>query len=229
MNGGWVGKNGTQMSRMETDSSAFDEKGRITLGLLNAVEGDASASQRKIAKDLGIALGLTNAYLKRCVKKGWIKVSQAPANRYAYYLTPKGFSEKSRLTAFYLSQSFRFFRRARTEGDLLFGHCEQQGWTRVILYGLSDLTEIMSLCARDSKVTLVGIVDDKADEQHFAGLDVRRELSAFGAVDAVIICRIDDPQGAYDFVRSRFPSERVLAPAFFHVSDRPVRSEAGSS
>ena len=211
------------MQQTESEAPVFDEQGRITLGLLNAVDGNASVSQRTIAKDLGIALGLTNAYLKRCVKKGWIKVRQVPANRYAYYLTPKGFSEKSRLTAFYLSQSFRFFRDARAEGDRLFERCAQAGWTRVVLFGNGDLAEIMSLCARDSDVTLLGIIDDQAEDGHLAGLPVRTELDAFGPVDAVIICRIEAPQAAYDFVRDRLPGERVLAPAFFYVSDRPVR------
>ena len=70
---------------------------RIVLSLLNSVD-DGAQSQRRIAEELGIALGLVNAYLKRCVKKGLVKVSQAPARRYAYYLTPQGFAEKSRLT-----------------------------------------------------------------------------------------------------------------------------------
>ena len=73
-----------------------------------------------MAGDLGIALGLANAYLKRCVKKGLIKVSQVPANRYAYYLTPKGFAEKSRLTAEYLSVSFNLFRDTRAQFTDLF-------------------------------------------------------------------------------------------------------------
>ena len=77
------------------DSSGEDE--RIVLNLLNSVD-DGAQSQRRIAEELGIALGLVNAYLKRCIKKGLVKVSQAPARRYAYYLTPEGFAEKSRLT-----------------------------------------------------------------------------------------------------------------------------------
>src|SRR3546814_3869106 len=68
---------------------------RITLGLLNAGDGDRAVTQRGIAADLGIAVGLVNAYLKRCVNKGLIKVQQLPKRRYAYYLTPKGFAEKS--------------------------------------------------------------------------------------------------------------------------------------
>ena len=76
----------------------------ITLGVLNAVEENSRVTQRDVAKNVGIALGLTNAYLKRCIKKGLIKVQQVPANRYAYYLTPQGFAEKSRLTGEYLAQ-----------------------------------------------------------------------------------------------------------------------------
>src|SRR5436190_22361295 len=94
-----------------TISNDGDEE-RIVLHLLNSVD-DGAQSQRRIAEELGIALGLVNAYLKRCVKKGFVKVSQAPARRYAYYLTPNGFAEKSRLTVQYLSDSFAFFRQAK--------------------------------------------------------------------------------------------------------------------
>ena len=92
-----------------------DEQADITLGLLNAVHENSNVTQRTVATELGVALGLVNTYIKRCVKKGYIKVRQAPANRYAYYLTPAGFAEKSRLTAQYLSHSFTFFRRARQQ------------------------------------------------------------------------------------------------------------------
>ena len=74
------------------------EDARIVLGLLESVERDGAQSQRRIAADLGIALGLVNAYVKRCVRKGLLKVSEAPARRYVYYLTPQGFAEKSKLT-----------------------------------------------------------------------------------------------------------------------------------
>ena len=91
------------------------ENERIVLGLLSSVESDGARSQRHIAAELGVALGLVNAYLKRCVKKGLVKVSDVPARRYAYYLTPQGFAEKSRLTVRYLSDSFSFFRLAKSD------------------------------------------------------------------------------------------------------------------
>src|SRR3984893_6520862 len=91
------------------------ENERIVLELLTSVEQDGDRSQRHIAAELGIALGLVNAYLKRCVKKGLVKVRDAPARRYAYYLTPHGFAEKSRLTVQYLTDSFSFFRLAKAD------------------------------------------------------------------------------------------------------------------
>src|SRR6476619_2291915 len=118
------------------------ENGRIVLGLLESVERDGAKSQRKLASELGIALGLVNAYLKRCVKKGLVKVAQAPPRRYAYYLTPQGFAEKSRLTIEYLTTSFSFFRRARADCANTLANAQQNGWSRIALAGASDLAEI---------------------------------------------------------------------------------------
>src|SRR5580693_9500152 len=122
------------------------EDERIVLGLLNSVDHDGDRSQRRIAAELGIALGLVNAYLKRCVKKGLVKVHDAPARRYAYYLTPQGFAEKSRLTVEYLSTSFSFFRLAKGDCARVFEEAAALGFGRLVLAGKSDLAEIAILC-----------------------------------------------------------------------------------
>ena len=132
---------------------------RIVLGLLESVERDGAQSQRKLAAELGIALGLVNAYLKRCVAKGLVKVRNVPTRRYAYYLTPKGFAEKSRLTVDYLTSSFAFFRRARADCSALLGEARARGWQRIALLGISDLAEIAAICALESGVTIAAAVD----------------------------------------------------------------------
>src|SRR6516165_9575174 len=137
-------------------STAEDEDNqRIMLGLLRSVERDGGQSQRRLAAELGIALGLVNAYLKRCIKKGLVKVSQAPARRYAYYLTPQGFAEKSRLTVEYLSDSFSFFRQARTDCAELFVTARARGFERVVIAGKSDLAQIARICALDAGIDIV--------------------------------------------------------------------------
>ena len=65
-----------------TQGDEGPDNSRIVLGLLHSVERDGGQSQRRLGSELGIALGLVNAYLKRCVKKGLIKVGHAPARRY---------------------------------------------------------------------------------------------------------------------------------------------------
>ena len=207
----------------------MDNEAKITLGLLNMVHDDSQASQRSMASDLGIALGLANAYLKRAVKKGLIKVSQAPANRYAYYLTPKGFTEKSRLTAEFLSQSFNLFRHARLESAKFLGQCQDQGWRRVALYGLGDLTEIFTLSARDFSIELVAVINGKAGVTEFAGLPVLRTIPSLDDVDAIIICDITDPQAAYDKASRKFPTERILVPKFLGVSKNFGTGKGGAS
>jgi DNA-binding MarR family transcriptional regulator len=213
--------------KIETSSSDLDNEAKITLGLLNMVHDDSSTSQRSMAGDLGIALGLANAYLKRCVKKGLIKVSQAPANRYAYYLTPKGFSEKSRLTAEFLSQSFNLFRRARSDSAELFNLCLNRDWNRIALYGISDLTEIVALSAKDFPIELIAVVDKPSGATNFAGLPVVAEIPNVDDIDAVVICAIIDAQTVYDDACAHFPSERVLFYEFLGVSKASKIQEEG--
>src|SRR6201993_3122886 len=146
-------------------SLLMDENGadRIVLGLLNSVESDGARSQRRIAAELGIALGLVNAYLKRCVKKGLVKVHDAPARRYAYYLTPQGFAEKSRLTVQYLSDSFSFFRLAKSDCARVLDQAKGRGFSRVVLAGQSDLAEVAILCAVEAGVAIVALVDPASE------------------------------------------------------------------
>ena len=202
----------------------MDNEAKITLGLLNAVNDDAQASQRSMAGRLGIALGLANTYIKRCVKKGLIKISHAPANRYAYYLTPQGFSEKSRLTAEFFSQSLNLFRQARISGNELLRVCQVRGWHRVALFGASDLAEILTLSARNFEIDLVCVITEFPNTPEFAGLPL---ISAaefdLNEIDAVIMCEVSNPQASFDKLVEILPPERVLAPDLLGVtSDKGV-------
>ena len=115
----------------------------ITLDVLNAVEENHNLTQRVVAKDLGVALGLVNSYLKRCIKKGYVKIRHAPANRYSYYLTPAGFSEKSRLTAESLSSSIKIFRNARQDCARILQYCDELGHLRVVIAAATDLAAVI--------------------------------------------------------------------------------------
>ena len=192
----------------------------ITLGVLSAIQDSSEVTQRSVARELGIALGLANAYLKRCVKKGLIKVAQVPSNRYAYYLTPRGFSEKSKLTAEYLSQSFLFFRLARGQCEVLFADCAERGWRRVVLAGASDLGEIATLCAREHNVEVIGFFEAGSNRSNCAGLPVFPDAAGLHDADAVIVTDLADPQGTFEALRARLPAGRVLHPKLLRIADQ---------
>jgi len=197
-----------------TPQGTTGQETEITLGVLDAVDQNAQMTQRSVASELGIALGLTNAYLKRCMRKGLIKVKQIPPNRYLYYLTPKGFAEKSRLTAEYLGSSFTFFRRARAQLEAALATCREKGWRRVALYGQSELAEIGALC-NSEHLDLVVVARDAG--KRVAGLAAFPDLASAGAVDAVIVTDLARPQSAYAEVEALVPAERILTPALLRI------------
>ena len=215
------------------DRSLFEdgdgENDRIVLSLLHSVEQDGARSQRHFAAELGIALGLVNAYLNRCIKKGLVKARQAPARRYAYYLTPKGFAEKSRLTVEYLSSSFGFFRQAKADCSMAFQIAQQQKFHHLALLGVSDLAEIASICAIESNIKLVAVVDPTSELGNFIGLPVVRDFRSLeGKIDAVMVTALTTSPALKKLLEQatdKFGPHGVLTPKF--VGLRP-RKAAGA-
>ena len=197
-----------------------DSEANITLELLKSVEVNSQLTQRSAANELGIALGLVNTYLKRCVRKGLIKIRQAPKNRYAYYLTPQGLTEKSRLTAEFLSQSLNLFRQARADYADLMRICVGSGWRRVAIYGLTDLTEVAIMCSTQFNINFAYIYEEVKNEKDFMGIKVVNDLkTAEGPdIDAFIFAKLDGAQEAYDNFVCDLPTQRILTPKLLEIS-----------
>ena len=198
----------------EASEYKYSEDDRILLGILESVERGSNHSQRRLASELGIALGLVNAYLKRCVRKGLMKVSTAPRRRYAYYLTPQGFAEKSRLTAQYFAYSFTLFRHAKSDCVAVFGQARANGYTRVVLAGVSDVAEIAMICALESGVQIVAVVDAASSLTRFVGVPVARSFEEVGEpFDAVIVSDLERAKETIASAIELFGPSRVLVPA----------------
>jgi hypothetical protein len=198
------------------------ENERIVLGLLSSVETDGARSQRRIAAELGVALGLVNAYLRRCVKKGLVKVHDVPARRYAYYLTPQGFVEKSRLTVQYLSDSFSFFRKAKDDCTGALEQAKESGFSRLVLAGKSDLAEVAILCAVETGMSVIAIVDAGSEGSRFVGVEVFGSYSHVkGGFDAIIVTDVAHTQTSYERAVEAAGSDRVLVPALLGL--RPLK------
>jgi DNA-binding MarR family transcriptional regulator len=200
------------------------DRSHIMLGLLETVERDGGLSQRHLASELGIALGLVNAYLKKCIKKGFLKVHDAPARRYVYYLTPKGFAEKSRLTAEFLSSSFVFFRRAKADCLEVLAESRARGYTSVVLAGRSDLAEIAAICAIETGTKVVASVFPQGNGRTFIGYPAVASFDLIATeFDAVIVTDLENTDETVSQAVRRYGPKRVLVPRLLH--GRMVRTE----
>jgi DNA-binding MarR family transcriptional regulator len=204
---------------MAQASKADDrDDARIILGLLEYVGRGGEQSQRRLASELGVALGLANAYLRRCVNKGLVKVRHVPARRYAYYLTPRGFAEKSRLTFEFMSHSFSLFRQAKADCMAALECARRRGYGRIALIGASDLAEIAFICALDGGFAIAAVVDAGLKAERFAGAPVVRDIDALAPPpDAVLVTDMQTASATMREAVARFGAERVLVPALLGV------------
>lgn len=192
---------------------------RATLSLLSVLEEGESITQRGLSMRIGVALGLTNSLIKRAVRKGLIKVGQAPAKRFAYYVTPKGFREKSNLVAEYLSSSLSFFRRARDEYFKTFEEIAKRGCRKVAMYGNGELAEIALLSAREAGVEICCVVQPGSNNKTIGHVRICSLLSdpALAEVDAIVIVGTTAPQNDYDELTAHFEEDLIFAVPLLHV------------
>jgi len=173
-----------------------------TLKLLEEIDGDQAPSQRALATSMNISLGLVNSFIKRLVQKGYFKVTNIPKNRVKYILTPKGATEKTRLTYEYIQYSFQFYKNTRKKLRGIFQQFEKQRIKQVVFFGMGELAEIAFICLNETNVSLSAVVDIKMAGKRFFGTTVL-EPSAIGKLtfDRILVTTME-PSG--DAVKTIF-------------------------
>ena len=87
--------------------------------VLRGVDKNPKSSQRKLAEELGFSLGKLNYCLKALQKKGFIKIENFKKNpkkiNYIYVLTPKGISEKTKLTLNFMKSKMKEYDELKSE------------------------------------------------------------------------------------------------------------------
>ena len=151
----------------------MDQDELRTLKLLEAIDSGVPPTQRELARDLNISLGLVNAFIKRLEKKGFFKITTIPKKRAKYLLTPKGALEKSRLTYDYIRYSVGFYREIRGMLVNLFGRLEKEGVEKIALYGCGEVAELAHLFLQNTSIKLGGVFDQKPDGRKFFGHKVK--------------------------------------------------------
>ncbi len=147
----------------------MDNQDLRTLKIFEEIDKGNAPSQRELAKELDISLGLVNSFIKRLVRKGYFKITNVQKNRIKYILTPKGVAEKTRLTYRYIQYSYKFYRETRRKLNNIFNDLESQGIRRIILYGANDFSEIAYLSTQETPIEMVAVADDEKIGEKFLG------------------------------------------------------------
>lgn len=190
----------------------MDLQAQRDLQLLSAVEKDSTVTQRTLAKGLGVALGLTNLYIKRLARKGYIKITTIPRNRIKYLLTPSGVAEKSRLTYEYMQYSLFYYRNIRQKLRGALSCLAEYGSKRLMIYGTGELAELAYLSLRETDLVLVGFVDGEANQTFMACPCVAVEALPEWDFDAVLIAELDDADKIREqLIQATVPSQKILA------------------
>lgn len=169
------------MNSNPTPSPSPEAEHYRSLQILNELAINDSLTQRDLSARLGIALGLVNSYIKNLVKKGFITIKAIPPKRYAYYLTPKGFTEKTRLTFHMLNDYTRIYREARSNLKTLFQELQTAGVKKIVFAGADEVAEIAYLSLQETTMTLAGIVDNDHKGKMFFG----KTIQAVASLDAM--------------------------------------------
>ena len=143
------------------------------LRVLEEVDSSPDLSQRRLAYQLGIALGVTNLLVRKLAKQGYIRVTQLSWKRWAYALTPAGMTRKLYLTKAYIERFIDHYRRVR---HLLREDLRSQPLStesRVAIVGTTELAELAFLALRDIGVHDIEVFTRNADCRIFLGIPVK--------------------------------------------------------
>jgi DNA-binding MarR family transcriptional regulator len=187
------------------------------LEILTAVGEGQELTQRALAQRLGVALGLTNLYLKRLTRKGYIKIVDFPRKpsvrkRLRYLLTSKGIAEKTRLTYEHAAYALKLYRRARQTLRESLSHLPQNGTKRIALYGTGEAAELAYLTLKEFGLEPMGIFSREAGG-HFLGFPVRAVTELAGdEYDCLVLATFERPEPYIaELTRIGLPGKKILS------------------
>lgn len=130
--------------------------------VIREISNHHKPTQRHIAKEVGISLGLTNLIIKRLIKKGYIKIQEVPPRTIIYMLTPKGFAEKTKKSYQYTLRTINFIKTSK-EGiqDIIINEYKQ-GAREFTISGNAELATLIEIAFGDLNLKNIKYFRDKS-------------------------------------------------------------------
>lgn len=116
--------------------------------VLDVIAQGRELSQRELATQSGLSLGMVNLIISRLIRTGYIKVSSMNRKKIDYILTPKGLSERLTRSYHYFLRSYHAFRESQRRIDALLDVLIERGSRRFMIVGEGEMADIVEVAFR---------------------------------------------------------------------------------
>jgi len=122
--------------------------------LLNEIAQNSMVTQANLSQRLGIAVGSVNWYIKRLIKRGYVKVSHLDRTRLQYDLTAEGMSVFTERAMQYAKDSLQIYKSFRQKAKGIVAELKARGITQVHLDGNDEIMDILLLTCIEAGFSL---------------------------------------------------------------------------
>jgi DNA-binding MarR family transcriptional regulator len=182
------------------------------LQFLEELEKNPTISQRELSKKFNIALGVTNACIKKLARKGWVRIRGLNHRQIYYHLTSEGMGMKAKLTLKYLAYNVRLYTDLKNLFARKLLEMEKKGVKNVVFYGIGDEMEVAYVTLQGVNLDLVGIVDDDEEKQGMKlfGYRVKRaeEIPSLRP-DGVLITSLTDADRIFEGLKRLIDTKEI--------------------
>ena len=182
------------------------------LQFLEELQKNPTISQRELSKKFNIALGVTNACIKKLARKGWVKMRGLNHRQIYYHLTSEGLGMKAKLTLKYLAYNIRLYTELKNLFTRKLLKMENKGIKRVVFYGVGEEMEVAYVTLQGVNLDLVGIVD--GDEEKWGmklfGYRVQKpEVISSMRPDGVLITILSDTERIFEGLKKQIDIKKI--------------------
>jgi len=117
--------------------------------IIDEIGRNLNTTQRKISRQIGLSLGMTNIIMKRLIAKGYVKVKGLNRRNFQYILTPRGFAEKVKKTHRYLLRTIETIKSLKEKIQDIVLEYYHKGERNFIIVGEGELADIIEISLRD--------------------------------------------------------------------------------
>ena len=123
--------------------------------IAEVLETNPLASQRVLAENSGMSIGLMNAVLKRFVERGWIMLTNVNMRKLCYAITPAGIAEIKERSQNFARRNFELANKYNEQHCALVTHAKKIGKKRVILYGQSYIKFLLEYACQSQEFAFI--------------------------------------------------------------------------